>query len=125
MKRSPKLSLLGGGIVALAFATGILGAVVVACDSSSDVPHDTLPQADSSTPKDSAQPPPPVDTGVTVLPDGNVVINDATPPPPVSDCFTNPKTHFEIINACTDAQSIDKNPTLPLLLPDGGLPLPP
>lgn len=38
------------------------------------------------------------------------------------DCFENPKTHFEIINACTNAQRITKNPTLPKLLSDGGLP---
>ena len=38
------------------------------------------------------------------------------------DCFTNPKTHFEIINACTNATKIAKNPVLPKLLPDGGLP---
>jgi hypothetical protein len=39
-----------------------------------------------------------------------------------SDCFVNPKTHFEIINACTGATKIAKNPVLPKLLPDGGLP---
>lgn len=38
------------------------------------------------------------------------------------DCFDDPKTHFEIINACTNATRITKNPTLPKLLPDGGLP---
>lgn len=38
------------------------------------------------------------------------------------DCFMNPKNHFEIINACTDAQKIDKTPVLPLLQADGGLP---
>lgn len=38
------------------------------------------------------------------------------------DCFDNPKTHFEIINACTTATRIEKNPTLPKLLADGGLP---
>jgi hypothetical protein len=48
---------------------------------------------------------------------------DAMPPgPPDASCFTNPTTHYEIINACTNAQFVDKNPTLPLLLPDGGLP---
>ncbi len=41
---------------------------------------------------------------------------------PDADCFTNPRTHEEIINACTTAQKITKTPTLPLLLPDGGLP---
>lgn len=38
------------------------------------------------------------------------------------DCFDNPKTHFEIINACTTATRITKNPTLGKLLLDGGLP---
>ncbi len=41
-------------------------------------------------------------------------------------CFTNPKTYLEIINACTDAQAVDKTDDLsPMNLPDGGLqPLP-
>ncbi len=39
-----------------------------------------------------------------------------------TDCFTNPKTHFEIINACTSAEKVDKESNLPLLLADGGLP---
>ena len=38
------------------------------------------------------------------------------------DCFDDPKTHFEIINACTNATKLTKNPTLPRLLADGGLP---
>lgn len=38
------------------------------------------------------------------------------------DCFENPKTHYEIINACTSATKLVKNPVLPKLLPDGGLP---
>lgn len=41
---------------------------------------------------------------------------------PDASCFTNPQTHEEIINACTDAQKIYKNPTLPLLGSDGSLP---
>ena len=41
------------------------------------------------------------------------------------NCFMNPTTHFEIINACTDAARVDKKPPLPLLLADGGLPPPP
>lgn len=40
----------------------------------------------------------------------------------LKDCFDNPKTHFELINACTNATRITKNPTLNKLLPDGGLP---
>lgn len=38
------------------------------------------------------------------------------------DCVMNPMTHIEIINACTDAEQVDKAPVLPLLEPDGGLP---
>lgn len=38
------------------------------------------------------------------------------------DCYLNPTTHEEIINACTDAEKIDKKPVLPLLNPDGSLP---
>ena len=38
------------------------------------------------------------------------------------DCFMNPMTHVEIINACTDADALDKNPDLPLLGADGSLP---
>lgn len=39
-----------------------------------------------------------------------------------SDCFTNPMTHVEIINACTTADQVDKTPNLPLLGPSGELP---
>ena len=50
-------------------------------------------------------------------------VPDGPPPgPPDAACFTNPTTHYEIINACTNAQAVDKHPNLPLLLPDGGLP---
>lgn len=38
------------------------------------------------------------------------------------DCFESPKTHVEIINACTDAEHVDKQPVLPLLNADGSLP---
>ena len=45
---------------------------------------------------------------------------------PDASCFTNPQTHYEIINACTDAQKIYKDSKPPLLKPDGTLPaLPP
>jgi hypothetical protein len=47
---------------------------------------------------------------------------DAMPGPPDAGCFTNPTTHYEIINACTNAQFVDKHPNLPLQYPDGGLP---
>lgn len=43
-----------------------------------------------------------------------------------ASCFTNPKTHAEIINACTEAQAIYKDSHPALLNPDGSLPtLPP
>ena len=38
------------------------------------------------------------------------------------ECFTDPMTHVEIINACTDAEKVDKVVNLPLLNPDGSLP---
>lgn len=37
-------------------------------------------------------------------------------------CFTSPLTHQQIINQCTHAVAVDKNPNLPLLMADGGLP---
>jgi hypothetical protein len=40
----------------------------------------------------------------------------------VPDCYADPKTYEEIINACTDAEKVDKQPILPRLLADGGLP---
>ena len=50
---------------------------------------------------------------------------DASPTPD-ADCFENPTTHDEIINACTTAQKIYKDSDPPLLNPDGTLPpLPP
>ena len=39
-----------------------------------------------------------------------------------ANCFMNPTTHVEIINACTTAQQIFKDSHPPLTLPDGGLP---
>lgn len=37
-------------------------------------------------------------------------------------CIVRPRTHVEILNACTNAQSIEKRPVLPLLRSDGTLP---
>jgi hypothetical protein len=37
-------------------------------------------------------------------------------------CVQNPRTHVELLNACTSAQSVDKRPALPLLRSDGTLP---
>lgn len=55
--------------------------------------------------------------------------HDAGPEVPIDanvPCVANPHTHLEIINACTDAQAIDKDVDLSSMdLPDGGLrPLP-
>jgi hypothetical protein len=73
------------------------------CDDSSNAVKETVP--DAATPIGS-------DGGGT---DGGA---DGAP----GDCFMNPQTHYEIINACTNAVKIDKSPTLPLLYADGGLP---
>ena len=51
------------------------------------------------------------------------VIVDTDPGLGEPDCFENPKTHYELINACTTAQKVDKTIDLTgKLLPDGGLP---
>ena len=57
--------------------------------------------------------------GDTPRPDAGAPADDAGVPP---DCYPAPKTHLEIINACTDAERIDAKPVLPLLTADGGLP---
>lgn len=50
---------------------------------------------------------------------GSAPASDAGTP---SDCFQNPSTYLEILNACTDAEKVVKKPSLPLLMVDGGLP---
>ena len=47
---------------------------------------------------------------------------DLGAPAPDLACVRSPRTHVEILNACTDAQSVDKRVVLPLLRPDGTLP---
>ena len=96
-----------GLALTLLTSTAIL---VVACDDSSGAVKETpvQPRADGAVG-------PGVDAGPGA--DGSTGA-DGGP----SDCVQNPHTHEEIINACTDAVKITKNPTLPLLLPDGGLP---
>jgi hypothetical protein len=79
-------------------------AAAAACDSSSAVKE---PAPDAAAPPPPPNNPPPGDGGA--MPDG-------------SDCFMNPTTHYEIINACTNAQKVEKTVNLPLLYPDGGLP---
>ena len=97
---------LGGLLIASSIVT-------IACDDSSSAVKEPTPAVDSGFLADGAPIPVP-EAGP--LPDG--ALPDGAP----SDCFVNPKTHFEIINACTDAVKITKNPVLPLLLTDGGLP---
>lgn len=88
-------------------------ALLMACTNDDDAPHDT-----------------PADTGSVVVDTGSAV--DSTTPSDaatdavtVPECYTNPKTHYEIINACTDAARVDKKPTGLPFLSDGGLPPPP
>jgi hypothetical protein len=104
----------------IAIVVGVLAAMtgfgVVACDDSSNAVKEPVTTPDSGGPvapgvDGGGGPQPGLDSGGPTLPDGAP-----------SDCFMNPKTHLEIINACTDAVKITKNPTLALLLPDGGLP---
>ncbi|MBX3261559.1 MAG: hypothetical protein KF782_17885 [Labilithrix sp.] len=104
MKKKIHAGLLG---CALAVASAV---AVVACDDSSSAVKEASPDAGPGTGADGA-----ADGGggfdAGTLPDGAP-----------KDCFDDPKTHFEIINACTNATRIEKNPTLSKLLPDGGLP---
>jgi hypothetical protein len=50
--------------------------------------------------------------------------SDAAAPDAGAACVRTPKTSLEILNACTDddVEAIEKDPVLPLLLEDGGLP---
>jgi hypothetical protein len=110
-RRQVPLRLLRGQVsrssLFLAFAL-LAGAAAfhVACDDSSSAIKESTPDSGTTAGADAGGQP-----GV----DGGA---DGGP----SDCFQNPMTHFEIINACTNAVKITKNPTLPKLLPDGGLP---
>ena len=101
-------SRLGAVLGAIAMATSL---VYLACDSSDNAVKEPNPTIDSGKLGDGAPIPVPEGGADGSLPDGAP-----------GDCFLNPTTHFEIINACTDAVKIAKNPTLPLLLADGGLP---
>lgn len=92
---------LGGLVVASSI-------VYIACDDSTDAVKEPTPTVDSG--------------GLPAVPEAGPLPDGALPDGAPSDCFVNPKTHFEIINACTDAVKITKNPALPLLLTDGGLP---
>jgi len=92
---------------ALAFALLLLAA----CDDSSSAVKEPSP-----TPTGTNT----VDSGPPIVQDGGPGSDGGDAGP--TDCVMNPKTHAEIINACTNATKITKNPVLPKLLPDGGLP---
>lgn len=70
----------------------------------------------SESPADMAQ----------VRPDGGLTGPDMTALPDMTqvepDCFDNPMSNYEIINACTTAEKIKKTAVLPLLNADGTLP---
>lgn len=100
MRALPVLCLVGAVGVASAVATA-------ACDDSSAVKEPISKNDAGSWSRD----------GGPAVTDGGPLGDGA-----VSDCYLDPKTHEEIINACTDAVKIPKTPTLPLLLPDGGVP---
>lgn len=101
--------------VVLAVLATMSAAGFVACDDSSSAVKEPNPNVDSGGgPQpgvDGGGPLPGMDGGGPTLPDGAP-----------SDCYLDATTHLEIINACTDAVKITKNPTLPLLAADGGLP---
>ena len=97
-------------LLALVAVTALSMIGLVACDDGGNAVKETNPVKDSGAPQLVTDSGGPTTDGAT-LPDGAP-----------SDCFMSPKTHFEIINGCTDAVKITKNPTLPLLAADGGLP---
>jgi len=103
MKAHAKLAVILAGLL----VTG--ASMMLACDDSSNAVKERVIPKDSGVNSGNDSGGLPTDGGT--LPDGAP-----------SDCFMNPRTHFEIINACTDAVRIAKSPTLPLLSPDGGLP---
>lgn len=89
----------------LALAVAVGGIFVYGACSSDDAVTEGTPDAGPGSSSGNTLP----DAGT--LPDGAA-----------KDCYDNPTTHFEIINACTDADKITRNPSLAKLLPDGGLP---
>ena len=113
--RREKSSRLGASLLMVLTAGLVLGASVgyVACGDDSTAVKEANPVPDSGTLPDGAPIP---------VPEGGPLPDGALPDGAPGDCFANPTNHFEIINACTDAVKIQKKPTLPLLLSDGGLP---
>ena len=111
MKAMETPRLLGLVIGGLIIASSL---VYVACDSGSDnAIKETVPTPDSGLLPDGAPIP---------VPEGGAPDSAMLPDGAPLDCFPTATTHFQIINACTDAVKITKNPTLALQLSDGGLP---
>jgi len=108
MTTSPPVPLRLAAVALLAALAS--GALHLGCDSDSTAVKEPTPGVDSGTT-------PTIDGGPNPIDGGRDPV-DGGP----TDCVQNPKTHAEIINGCTDAVKITKNPTLPLLSPDGGLP---
>lgn len=109
MKKNIQSSLWGCAAVLIACL-----AYTAACDESSSAVKEPGPDASTNTPDSGS---------ITPTDGGNVDFDAGTLPDGApKDCFDNPTTHFEIINACTTSTRITKNPTLTKLLPDGGLP---
>lgn len=122
MKRTNRIKVFAGVTAAVAAL-----AVLYACTGDDSNPTTTPPTVDAALQDTGSTVITPNDTGTTPP------TNDATPPPPDTgtptppDCFTGtPSTYLEIINACTDAQAVDKTVDLSSMnLADGGLqPLP-
>ncbi len=100
------------GVFALALGAG----GYAACTDDSNTVHDT-PVVKDAGPAANLD-----GSGLTPGQDGAIPEDGGLPPGLGLDCFLDPKTHDELINACTDAARIDKQSVLPLLLADGGVP---
>jgi hypothetical protein len=97
----------------LLYGLSALMLVVAACGGTNNTTQD------SGTP-DSGQDSGQIDSGQldSGQPDSGV---DAGPTLRSDNCWINPETNDQIINACTDAGFIDTDASVPLN-PDGGLP---
>lgn len=78
-----------------------------ACGDNDGLPD---PKRDAGEPEPEPEPEPKDDAGSEESDAGEL------------DCFEDPQRYVEIINACTDAEYVEKDPELPQLLPDGTLP---
>lgn len=96
----------------LLFAASALGAALTATSCGDDLPSDTVSSSSGSSSGSGSS-----SSSSGVGGSGGTGGGGGAP-----DCYMNPMTHVEIINACTDAERVDKTPDLPLLGADGGLP---